>query len=150
MNAYGVYVPSGLFVPSLSLGASFGHLYAQVINHIVGVSDFLSPSHFSLFGGLAMLGGTTRMTISIIVILMEATANTSFFYPFVIITVFAKLADHSADPETLCAVPTHNNTATVASMRRFFDLECAYVWPHSGMKVLAMRRVTQDMECERM
>ena len=39
-----------------------------------------------------MLGGIVRMTISVIVIIMEATGNTTFFYPLAVVMVAAKLS----------------------------------------------------------
>jgi chloride channel 7 len=88
---YGVYVPSGLFLPTLALGASFGHFYAQVWNSALGGHFTLDPARFAVYGGTAVLGGTVRMTISIIVIVMEATGNTNLFYPLCMITIAAKV-----------------------------------------------------------
>jgi chloride channel 7 len=88
---YGIYVPSGLFLPTLALGATFGHLYAQVWNSILPGDHYLNPAHYALFGGTAVLAGVVRMTISVVVIMMEATGNISFFYPLAIITFSAKL-----------------------------------------------------------
>jgi chloride channel 7 len=88
---FGTMVPSGLFLPSLALGASFGHLYAQLWNMMLPSGSRLDPAAYALFGATAVLGGVVRMTISVIVIIMEATNNITFFYPLVIITVFAKI-----------------------------------------------------------
>ena len=88
---YGINVPSGLFLPSLALGASFGRLYAMAWNSMLN-EDKLNLGYYSLFGAAAMLGGVTRMTISVIVIIMEATGNTTFFYPLAVILVCAKFS----------------------------------------------------------
>lgn len=87
---YGIHVPSGLFLPSLALGATFGHAYAQLWNKVLPDSMTLQPHSFALFGGAAVLAGVVRMTISVIVIIMEATGNTTFFYPLCIICICAK------------------------------------------------------------
>jgi len=87
---YGIYVPSGLFLPTLALGASFGHLYAQTWNSMTNGAVTLDPARFAVYGGTAVLGGVVRMTISVVVIIMEATGNTSFFYPLTMITLAAK------------------------------------------------------------
>jgi chloride channel 7 len=87
---FGINVPSGLFLPTLALGANFGQFYAQVWNIVLPGEHYLNPASYALFGGTAVLGGVTRMTISIVVIVMEATANVSFFFPLVIITVITK------------------------------------------------------------
>eukprot|EP00658_Telonema_sp_P-2_P018736 TRINITY_DN17339_c0_g1_i2.p1 TRINITY_DN17339_c0_g1~~TRINITY_DN17339_c0_g1_i2.p1 ORF type:complete len:743 (+),score=155.99 TRINITY_DN17339_c0_g1_i2:135-2363(+) len=88
---YGINVPSGLFLPGLALGATFGRLYAIAWNHILGTNT-LNLGYYSLFGAAAMLGGIVRMTISVIVIIMEATGNTTFFYPLAVVMVAAKLS----------------------------------------------------------
>ena len=88
---FGTMVPSGLFLPSLALGANFGHLYAQLWNTMLPEGSKLDPAAYALFGATAVLGGIVRRTISVIVIIMEATNNITFFYPLVIITVFAKI-----------------------------------------------------------
>lgn len=87
---FGINVPSGLFLPTLALGSNFGQFYAQMWNTVLPGENYLNPASYALFGGAAMLGGVTRMTISIISIIMEATGNVSFFFPLVIVTLITK------------------------------------------------------------
>eukprot|EP00758_Cryptobia_borreli_P003024 Tbor_TRINITY_DN3464_c0_g1::TRINITY_DN3464_c0_g1_i1::g.3780::m.3780/K05016/CLCN7; chloride channel 7 len=87
---YGIHVPSGLFLPCLLLGAVLGRLYALTINTIFGW-NVLEPVHYAVFGATAMLGGVVRATISVIVIIMETTGNSTFFYPLAVVTVVARL-----------------------------------------------------------
>ncbi|KAJ0972165.1 hypothetical protein J5N97_020124 [Dioscorea zingiberensis] len=66
---YGIAVPSGLFIPVILAGASFGRLVGTILGPI---SD-LDPAIFALLGAASLLGGTMRMTVSVCVILLELT-----------------------------------------------------------------------------
>ncbi|KAJ0960705.1 hypothetical protein J5N97_001401 [Dioscorea zingiberensis] len=66
---YGIAVPSGLFIPVILAGASFGRLVGTILGSI---SD-LDPAIFALLGAASLLGGTMRMTVSVCVILLELT-----------------------------------------------------------------------------
>lgn len=87
---YGINVPSGLFLPSLALGANFGHMFAQLMNLMIPGLD-LNCAHFAFYGGTGLLAGNLRMTISVVAIVMEASGNATLFYPLAIIVMCAKL-----------------------------------------------------------
>jgi len=80
---YGIAVPSGLFVPSLLAGAAFGRLLGNVI-YIINPEGAAFSNTYSLIGAAAVLGGMARMTISLTVILLEATGNEQFALPLMI------------------------------------------------------------------
>ncbi|XAR49309.1 hypothetical protein NMG60_11032472 [Bertholletia excelsa] len=68
---YGVAIPSGLFIPVILAGASYGRLVGKFL---ISISD-LEIGHFALLGAASFLGGTMRMTVSLCVILLELTDN---------------------------------------------------------------------------
>jgi hypothetical protein len=73
---YGIAVPSGLFVPAILIGSCMGRLVGQLLHAIpeIGGHDvFGTTGTYALIGATAMLGGVTRMTISLTVILLETT-----------------------------------------------------------------------------
>lgn len=68
---YGIAVPSGLFIPVILAGASYGRL----IGTFLGPISNLDAGLFALLGAASFLGGTMRMTVSLCVILLELTNN---------------------------------------------------------------------------
>jgi len=87
---YGIAVPSGLFVPSLLAGAAFGRLVGNVI-YLISPDKVAFTSTYSLIGAAAVLGGMARMTISLTVILLEATGNEQFVLPLMISLFMARI-----------------------------------------------------------
>lgn len=88
---YGLKVPSGLFIPSLLIGAAWGRLVGVILNTILADSDWTKDiEKYSLIGAAAQLGGTVRMTISLTVILIEATGNISYSLPLMAVLLIAK------------------------------------------------------------
>lgn len=68
---YGIAVPSGLFIPVILAGASYGRL----VGRLLGSVSTLDVGLFALLGAASFLGGTMRMTVSLCVILLELTNN---------------------------------------------------------------------------
>ncbi|RQM16534.1 hypothetical protein DD237_001035 [Peronospora effusa] len=89
---YGLKIPSGLFVPALLIGAAYGRLWTRVINYFTGLHQIkpVDPRTYGLVGSLAMLGGVTRMTISLTVIILECTGNIEFGLPLILTSFFAR------------------------------------------------------------
>jgi len=86
---YGLAVPSGLFVPSLLTGAAFGRLFGQAVAQITdGWSA--DPGIYALMGATAFLSGMARITISLAVILMEATGSSVFALPIFVTVMLSK------------------------------------------------------------
>jgi len=83
---YGLGVPSGLFVPSLLTGAALGRICGQVLQE--AGADISHPGTYALIGAAAALAGMARITISLAVILVEATGDTQWALP-VLFTVMA-------------------------------------------------------------
>lgn len=85
---YGLGVPSGLFVPSLLSGAAFGRLLGHHLHRLPEVvAHGSSPGVYALIGAVAALSGMARITISLAVILIEATGDTTWSLP-IFLTVF--------------------------------------------------------------
>jgi len=87
---YGIAVPSGLFVPSLLSGAALGRLIGNLV-YKLNPTAYAFSNTYSLIGAAAVLGGMARMTISLTVILLEATGNEQFALPLMITLFTARV-----------------------------------------------------------
>eukprot|EP01043_Picozoa_sp_COSAG02_P021455 COSAG02_NODE_1090_length_14647_cov_122.569425_5_plen_167_part_00 len=102
--AFGISVPSGLFMPSIMTGAAFGGLLGiqlrkfVLMNNtdcwIMAVEDFnhhLVPGLYALVGSAAMLAGVFRSSISLAVILLEGTGQIQYLLPILLTIGVAKI-----------------------------------------------------------
>ncbi|XP_033118089.1 H(+)/Cl(-) exchange transporter 7-like isoform X2 [Anneissia japonica] len=87
---YGLSIPSGLFIPCILTGAAWGRLFGILLNTIAPAAKLSDPGKYALIGAAAQLGGVLRMTISLTVILIEATGNITYGLPLMLVLVFAK------------------------------------------------------------
>ncbi|KAL4241084.1 H(+)/Cl(-) exchange transporter 7 [Mactra antiquata] len=87
---YGLSIPSGLFIPSLLVGAAWGRLFGQCLQLMFPNAVWLDSGKYALIGAAAQLGGIVRMTISLTVIIIEATGNITFGLPVMVVLMVAK------------------------------------------------------------
>eukprot|EP00750_Incisomonas_marina_P011693 INCI16404.4.p1 GENE.INCI16404.4~~INCI16404.4.p1 ORF type:complete len:1459 (-),score=252.58 INCI16404.4:108-4484(-) len=88
---FGLSVPSGVFIPALLSGAAFGRLFGQSLDLAnTGGELHLNAGMYATLGAAAMLGGVTRMVISLTVILVEATGNIQITLPVMVVLVTAR------------------------------------------------------------
>ncbi|CAJ1352389.1 unnamed protein product [Effrenium voratum] len=88
---FGLGVPSGLFVPSLLTGAVLGRCVGELLRlapHWVLV-HWAHPGIYALVGACGMLAGVGRITISLAMILTEATGTGVFGLPIFTVVVIA-------------------------------------------------------------
>jgi chloride channel 7 len=60
---YGVAVPSGLFVPAILSGATYGRLMGVLLTRQFG-PEAVDEGRYALIGAASFLGGSMRMTVS--------------------------------------------------------------------------------------
>uniref|UniRef100_A0A8C9VDV5 Chloride channel protein n=1 Tax=Scleropages formosus TaxID=113540 RepID=A0A8C9VDV5_SCLFO len=87
---YGLTVSAGVFIPSLLLGAAWGRLIGNLLTNS-GVSIFADPGKYALMGAAAQLGGIVRMTLSLTVIMVEATGNVTYGLPIMLVLMTSKI-----------------------------------------------------------
>lgn len=79
---YGIWIPSGLFLPGLLIGCSLGMLYLEFIISGVGINiQRVGGQSFLVIGASAMLSSYTRLTYGLAVIMMETTNSINLFLP---------------------------------------------------------------------
>ena len=82
-------MPSGLFVPCMLTGSAIGRLAGELLR-LLGASG-VDPGLYALVGAAGMLGGVTRMTISLTVILLEVSSDIQLLMPIMIAILCAKV-----------------------------------------------------------
>ena len=88
---YGISVPAGLFIPSMMSGAAIGRMFGEFVSQIAGEEN-TDPGLFALCGAAAMLGGVTRMTISLCAIMLELTNDITLALPMILALAASKVA----------------------------------------------------------
>lgn len=89
MFSPGISVPIGLFVPTILMGSAYGRIIGQFLMQMFPNSE-IKAGTYSLIGSTAFLGGTTRMTISLTVILLETTNNIEYLLPIMLVLMISK------------------------------------------------------------
>lgn len=93
---FGIGLPAGLFLPSLTVGALCGRFVGLLTIKLNGILGFvnchkcLHPGVYAIVGAAAVMGGATRVTISLVVIMFELTGGLSYVVPFMIAVMIAK------------------------------------------------------------
>ncbi|KAG5832121.1 H(+)/Cl(-) exchange transporter 7 isoform X2 [Anguilla anguilla] len=89
---YGLTVSAGVFIPSLLIGAAWGRLFGILLAAITSSgSIWADPGKYALIGAAAQLGGIVRMTLSLTVIMVEATGNVTYGLPIMLVLMTAKI-----------------------------------------------------------
>uniref|UniRef100_A0A2K5KS83 Chloride voltage-gated channel 7 n=1 Tax=Cercocebus atys TaxID=9531 RepID=A0A2K5KS83_CERAT len=78
---YGLTVSAGVFIPSLLIGAAWGRLFGISLSYLTGAA----------VSGAGGGGGIVRMTLSLTVIMMEATSNVTYGFPIMLVLMTAKI-----------------------------------------------------------
>uniref|UniRef100_A0ABD2X7I0 Chloride channel protein n=1 Tax=Trichogramma kaykai TaxID=54128 RepID=A0ABD2X7I0_9HYME len=101
---FGMKVPCGLFIPSLCLGAIVGRIVGigmeQLAHHYPHIwmfsdecstgEDCITPGLYAIVGAAAVLGGVTRMTVSLVVIMFELTGGVRYIVPLMAAAMASK------------------------------------------------------------
>jgi chloride channel 6 len=89
---YGMSIPSGLFVPGIISGALYGRLSGTFFMSYVYPFQFKHASlgTYALIGAASMLGGITRLSIAVTVILVECTGDIQLTVPLMVAVLFAR------------------------------------------------------------
>ncbi|GMH96395.1 hypothetical protein TrST_g14030 [Triparma strigata] len=82
----GLAIPFGTFVPNLFMGAAFGRMFALIVqeDNFIGVKGLSSPGTYALIGAGSMLGGYTRMTLTVVIMIAEASGDISIVMPLMV------------------------------------------------------------------
>ncbi|KAF4089058.1 hypothetical protein AMELA_G00062150 [Ameiurus melas] len=100
---FGMKVPSGLFIPSMAVGAIAGRLLGigmeqlafyhhdwSIFSGCSSSAKCITPGLYAMLGAAACLGGVTRMTVSLVVIMFELTGGLEYIVPLMAATMTSK------------------------------------------------------------
>uniref|UniRef100_A0A8V0Z9R3 Chloride channel protein n=1 Tax=Gallus gallus TaxID=9031 RepID=A0A8V0Z9R3_CHICK len=101
---FGMKVPSGLFIPSMAVGAIAGRLLGVAMEQLAFYhhdwiifsgwcsqgADCITPGLYAMVGAAACLGGVTRMTVSLVVIMFELTGGLEYIVPLMAAAMTSK------------------------------------------------------------
>ena len=86
-----MFISSGLFVPSLLIGASWGRLTGMCLVAAFPNWKWGDLGKYALIGASAQLAGTIRLTYSLTAIILEATGNLTYIFPVFVTVLIAKI-----------------------------------------------------------
>jgi len=100
---FGLPVPAGIILPSLAIGALYGRALGVIVelihkHHPTSIvfaaceADVpcITPGTYAIVGAASALAGTTRLTVSIVVIMFELTGALTYVLPIMIAVMLAK------------------------------------------------------------
>jgi chloride channel 3/4/5 len=98
--SYGCKVPSGIFVPSMAIGASFGRMVGILVHALheaYPTSSFfaacepdvpcITPGTYAFLGAAAALSGIMHITVSVVVIMFELTGALTYILPTMVCSI---------------------------------------------------------------
>lgn len=116
---FGMMVPAGIFMPTIGIGACLGRAVGLITQSLYRSYPkawifescppdpsvrCISPGFYAIIGAASMLGGVTRMTISLVVILFELTGALSHVLPIMISVMTAKWVGDAMGNDGIYAV----------------------------------------------
>jgi len=152
----GSAVPAGLFVPSLLGGAAVGRLVGHIlhkIDHIQGT--FADSGTYALMGAAAITGGITRITISLTLMLLEATGGLQYVLPLMV-TIMTAFMTGNIFTKSMYDQHIHlhhlhylEEEEGLSSVTEFHDLTIADIMTPDPISLLPVVRVGEvyDMLC---
>jgi chloride channel 7 len=86
----GLSLANGLVVPMILIGGSYGRMVGGLV-HSMGFLRHIDPGVYALIGSCSFLGGVSRMTIAMTVIMLEITNDIQYLLPIIIAFIFARV-----------------------------------------------------------
>jgi chloride channel 7 len=154
--AAGAAISSGLVVPMLLIGATYGRMVGVVLVQILGTSGagpWVDPGVFALIGAASFFGGVSRLTMSLTVIMVEITSEVRMLLPIMTSIMVAKWvadsATHSlyhAQIEQKCIPFLDFNLNTKMSMEIFCARDVAFAPVECLHEIASVRDVARVLQ----
>ncbi|KAJ4336302.1 chloride channel [Ascochyta clinopodiicola] len=108
---FGLQIPAGIILPSMAIGGLYGRAvglsvevfqtaYPQLFIFSSCEPDVpcVTPGTYAIVGAASALAGTTRMTVSIVVIMFELTGALTYVLPIMIAVMISKWIGDAISP----------------------------------------------------
>ncbi|KAJ9052117.1 hypothetical protein DSO57_1037375 [Entomophthora muscae] len=99
---FGLEIPGGFYMPTMMVGACFGRVLGILVSmwqrkfpllflfSACPQGKCISPATYAMVGAAAMLGGVTRLTVSLVVIMFELTGALAYVLPIMMAVMTSK------------------------------------------------------------
>ncbi|KXN92468.1 H(+)/Cl(-) exchange transporter 3 [Leucoagaricus sp. SymC.cos] len=133
---FGIKLPAGIFIPTLSVGACAGRILGVWIqwsqhqkSEVGGLlrscgdeGDCIIPGLYAMVGAAAALSGVTRTTVSLAVIMFELTETLTYAVPVMLAVLVAKTVADALEPKGIYDLVIELNQLP------FLDSKHEYLW----------------------
>ncbi|EPY51122.1 ClC chloride channel, variant [Schizosaccharomyces cryophilus OY26] len=93
---YGMQIPGGILVPSLAIGACLGRCIGTILRS--NFSSLAGSTVYAIVGATAFLSSTTRLTVSLVVIIYELTGAFTVVLPLMLATLLSRWISNFVNP----------------------------------------------------
>lgn len=158
---FGLQIPAGIILPSMAIGGLYGRAVGLTLEQLQQAWPSLfifsscepdvpcvTPGTYAIIGAASALGGATRMTVSIVVIMFELTGALTYVLPIMIAVMISKWVGDAISPRSIYESWIHfngypfldnrdDNSATIPDvpasqvMTRIDDLTCITATGHT-------------------
>ncbi|XP_035223469.1 H(+)/Cl(-) exchange transporter 5-like isoform X2 [Stegodyphus dumicola] len=161
---FGIKIPTGLFIPSLAMGAIMGRIIGVGMQQLAlkyrdswpfhaactSNEDCMDPGLYAMIGAAATLAGVTRMTVSLVVIMFELTGSVDYIVPLMATVVASKWVGDAIEKEgiydahiQLSKYPFLDNKKCVKYPTTAYDL-VRNLRPQNGLYCLTQKGMTLE------
>ncbi|WBW75204.1 ClC chloride channel [Schizosaccharomyces osmophilus] len=147
---YGMQIPGGILTPSLAIGACLGRCIGTILRS--NFPSLAGSTVYAIVGATAFLSATTRLTISLVVIIYELTGAFTVVLPLMLATLLSRWISNFINPFSIYDSWLHlkkvpyfpiSDADTISSFN--FDLPMT---PNEKIHKLPLHRCTiNQMEC---
>ncbi|KAF2875160.1 chloride channel [Massariosphaeria phaeospora] len=108
---FGLQIPAGIILPSMAIGGLYGRAVGLIVQEIQQAWPTLfvfgscepdvpcvTPGTYAIIGAASALGGVTRMTVSIVVIMFELTGALTYVLPIMVAVMISKWVGDAISP----------------------------------------------------
>ncbi|AIN95119.1 CLC-type chloride channel, putative [Leishmania panamensis] len=132
----GTFLPAGILVPSLTIGALYGRAFGMMFRSLqetyAGSYIFTEcyhqdlcviPGVYAIVGAAAMLTGVTHMTICLAIIMFELTGSLEYMVPIIVGILCAKAAGEAVGVKGTYEIVIEENKLPYLDPKKEFYLD---------------------------